>query len=887
MATKKKMLQAAAGNAAAYGGGAGGLNVEQVFSTYLYDGNGSSQVIENGINLGQSNDGGSVHFTGASYSSFLEIPNSTDFTLGDYYSLEANIWLEDTTGSQTIFGRWYAANNNEQYVFYVGGGGTITGGVYPFYSQLQSSSQLTSGRWYHVLFSFDGSSLRLFIDGALNVTVSNNQHFVYSTGNTPFSIGGNSDGGANFKGHISNVRVRKFTQSNQVPTSNFNPPTSDLTADAYTVLLTCQGDDPFADNSTSAHTVSHGSFSGDTSTHVTQSGFGPFDAADAGEGGLVWIKDRLTTRDHMLNDTERGADKSLSTNRVGAPFTNLGALTSFNSNGFTLGAESSVNALNSDFTSWTFRKAPKFFTCLTYTGTGDTTTQTISHDLGAVPGCIIVKRTDSADNWRVYHRGVDVNGDSQPWTDMLTLNSTNAASDFPVWGDTAPTSTEFTVGYESSVNASGGTYVAYLFAHNDGDGDFGDGTQDIIKCGSYTGNGSSTGPEIDLGFEPQWLLVKRSTGTEDWMLFDSMRGIPTGSNTPNLRANKTAAEIANINFVDLQSTGFQPKTSLAHVNNSGDTYIYIAIRRGPMAVPTDATDVFQTLLYTGNATVGTTRYTDITVDALLTQRRTGGIPYALDRVRGGTQYLATNSQSVEGTQTSALTTMGNDFLDMDDGPVVNGSGNDYCLSMWRRAPSFCDVVAYTGSGTAGDTVSHNLGVAPEMMWIKQRNGTNKWVVYHSAVGNTGALCLDDTSAINTNSIWWNNTSPTENTFALGANTRSNGPSDTYIAYLFASLDGVSKVGSFTGDGTSGRQIDCGFSSGARFILIKATSTTGGWLLWDAERGIVTGNDPYLFLSSTSPENTGGDNVDPYSAGFIVNGPGNNASGVDYIFYAIA
>jgi hypothetical protein len=95
------------------------------------------------------------------------------------------------------------------------------------------------------------------------------------------------------------------------------------------------------------------------------------------------------------------------------------------------------------------------------------------------------------------------------------------------------------------------------------------------------------------------------------------------------------------------------------------------------------------------------------------------------------------------------------------------------------------------------------------------------------------------------------------------------------------------VGSFTGDGTSGRQIDCGFQNGARFILIKATSSTGGWLLWDAERGIVTGNDPYLFLNTTDAENTSGDNVDPYSAGFIVNGPGNNASGVDYIFYAIA
>ena len=109
-----------------------------------------------------------------------------------------------------------------------------------------------------------------------------------------------------------------------------------------------------------------------------------------------------------------------------------------------------------------------------------------------------------------------------------------------------------------------------------------------------------------------------------------------------------------------------------------------------------------------------------------------------------------------------------------------------------------------------------------------------------------------------------------------------------IAYLFASLPGVSKVGSYTGNGTS-QTIDCGFSSGARFVLIKRTDAGGNWLVVDTERGLVSGNDPVLLLDATNAEQTNLDIVDPTSSGFIVNGTSANwnASGGSYIFYAIA
>jgi hypothetical protein len=220
----------------------------------------------------------------------------------------------------------------------------------------------------------------------------------------------------------------------------------------------------------------------------------------AGEGGLVWIKSRSATANNQLFDTTRGATKELISNSTAAEATDADTLTAFNANGFSIGADATVNTNAATYASWTFRKAPKFFDVVTYTGTGSAGL-TVSHNLGSAPGCIIAKRTDaSGDNWAVYHRHFG-------GTHYSALDSASIFFDNPNrWNDTTATATEFTVGSSTAVNASGGTYVAYLFAHNDSDGGFGPtGDQDIIKCGSYTGNGSSTGPTVDLGFEPQWI----------------------------------------------------------------------------------------------------------------------------------------------------------------------------------------------------------------------------------------------------------------------------------------------------------------------------------------------------------------------------------------------
>jgi hypothetical protein len=217
---------------------------------------------------------------------------------------------------------------------------------------------------------------------------------------------------------------------------------------------------------------------------------------------------------------------------------------------------------------------------------------------------------------------------------------------------------------------------------------------------------------------------------------------------------------------------------------------------------------------------------------------------------------------------------------------VGNTGNESSKIawLWKRAPGYFDASAYTGNGTAGRTVSHNLGVAPEMMWIKRRNAAENWAVYHSALGNNKVILLQSSGAAYTDSAF-NNTTPTDSVFSVSNATETNASGSTYIAYLFSTLAGISKVGSYTGNGGS-QTIDCGFTSGARFVLIKDT-TGGNWFVYDSVRGITSGSDPALRLNLTSAEVSTADAIAPNSSGFIVQASYFNNSGDTYIFYAIA
>ena len=202
--------------------------------------------------------------------------------------------------------------------------------------------------------------------------------------------------------------------------------------------------------------------------------------------------------------------------------------------------------------------------------------------------------------------------------------------------------------------------------------------------------------------------------------------------------------------------------------------------------------------------------------------------------------------------------------------------------MWKRARGYFDVVTYTGTGSAR-TVSHNLGVVPEMMWIKCRSNADNWVVFHKDVGATKILQLNNDIAQTTTSTRFNDTAPTSSVFTVGTDNEVNGSSRTYIAYLFATVAGVSKVGSVSHTGGSATNVDCGFTNGAKFIILKRYDASSNWWVFDSVRGIASGNDARLILDNTNAE-TSIDQIDPLSSGFTIDG--NRATG-DYIFYAVA
>jgi hypothetical protein len=584
----------------------------------------------------------------------------------------------------------------------------------------------------------------------------------------------------------------------------------------------------------------------------------------SGEGGVVWTKSRTDTNLHYLQSSETtGYLSSNNTNAIAGS-----NYISFGSNGYTFPYDfAGWNGSGRDYVSWSFRKQAGFFDVVTYSGNG-TAGRTVSHNLGSKPAFIMIKILNSSSHgFFCYHESLGA-------TKYLTLNTTNAANTGTGgWNNTEPTSTEFTLGSWSNVNASGFNYVAYLFAHDDQS--FGDDSDEsIIKCGSFTSSASATAT-VTLGWEPQWVMVKRTDSTSSWYMVDMMRGAPQ-TNANYLSANLSDAEAAvgSYKFATPTSTGFDFGGGLAV---SAD-YIYIAIRR-PMKTPEAGTEVF-------DIDVGATAQSNPAlvsafgpVDMVTLFLQSAPTFYVGSRLQGD-EYMNTQSTGATGSNGTWLYDYQNGWR--------STAVNNYYSYMFKRATGFFDVVAYTGDGTSSRSLNHNLGVAPELMIIKQRSATRSWAVYSSATGTGKFLKLEDSAGVVTQSGIFD-TAPTSSVFTVDSNTYVNISGGTYIAYLFATLAGVSKVGSYTGTAAS-LDIDCGFTAGARWIMIKRTDSAGDWYVWDSERGIVAGNDPYILLNSTAAEVTSTDYIDPLSSGFTVTSSaplGLNASGGSYIFLAIA
>jgi len=282
----------------------------------------------------------------------------------------------------------------------------------------------------------------------------------------------------------------------------------------------------------------------------------------AGDGGMLWFKNRGLAEDPMIVDTVRGGSKDLYPNEANAEDTD-GSIASFNSDGFTFvntpNARQNVNGYN--YVSWAFKKQAKFFDVVTYTGDGTTDgSKTIAHNLSTTVGSIIIKGLGNTFDWRVWHRNDGVS------PQILFLNqSYNAQNDGTVLN---VTDTDFSVAYDAA-NQSGVQYVAYLFAHDTA-------SDSRIKCGSYT-EASSGDQEISIGWAPQWIMVKASSTTSNWLLFDTVRGM-SSSGSKRLLADTNAIEITQAGYFQPTATGFLARLASSGYFGAGTEVVYMAIR---------------------------------------------------------------------------------------------------------------------------------------------------------------------------------------------------------------------------------------------------------------------------------------------------------------------
>lgn len=617
---------------------------------------------------------------------------------------------------------------------------------------------------------------------------------------------------------------------------------------------------------------------------------------------MSWIKRRngTGTSPGQISDTVRGLNHVIEPTSTQASADQVISFTA-SSTGFSFNtAQLSFNNSGDAYVSWLFRQATKFFDVVTYTGNGSTD-QVLSHGLAVEPGLILVKATSVVTGWVVYHRSLG-------YTQRLRLNLTNAqqTTDATVgyaWGTTGnPTASTFTVGDiggDPSSSQSGVSYVAYLFAHDPSP----DG---VIQCGSFTTDASGNATVSTIGWEPQFVLVKAASTVGDWVTLDAVRAWHRGTQDGLLLANSTALETSTVDSGHPIANGFAFKGGTANA-----TYIYMAIRR-PNKIPTDATKVFNsnTVPGSGWASIAgasilpnTNKSAARNVDLALLADRDGSTKNIqfYDRVRG---FQTVTTGGAVDTSTSPMLKSTVSDAEVTTSTAVHqlmGTSNyeDYVRFgtaetnligyAFKRAPGFCDIVAYAGTNSGSATFYHSLGVTPEFVIIKKTNstgGASSWVV------GTGGKCL----FLNASSASQGNLAATLGTSSLFHMSAYNGlislesfnGTGDYVAYLFATCPGVSKVGSYTGNGST-QNIACGFGGGyARFVLIKRTDAVGDWFIFDSARGIGAGSDPALKVNSTGAEDAATNYLAAYASGFALDGDtAVNTSGASYVFLAIA
>jgi len=292
-----------------------------------------------------------------------------------------------------------------------------------------------------------------------------------------------------------------------------------------------------------------------------------FDGDTDMQPDFIWIKERSATGDHKINDVIRGTDEYLSSNSTAAADTTGSGIQSYDSDGFSISDAVDINDNTEPYVAWCWKEsATAGFDIVAYDGVGVGTAQNVNHSLSAVPELYVVKSRESVGGWHMYHHKMS----AAPETDYIDIDSTAAVADYTFWGDTAPTSSVFTVDDGNDVNESGEGFLCYLWRS----------VQGFSKFGSYTGNGDADGTFVYTGFKPAWIMIKRTGSAQSWVMFDNKRNPFNLTDNILFAQSDSAEQVDTTPNIDLLSNGWKIRHTDDSINGS-ESYIYMAFAEAP------------------------------------------------------------------------------------------------------------------------------------------------------------------------------------------------------------------------------------------------------------------------------------------------------------------
>ena len=847
-------------------------------------------------------------------SSHIDIPSPIPYTNTDF-SFTGWFYLNSSFGSgyKTIIGAGdktngegiirllirYSSSNN----YTIEPVRAFSGNSYYTATSNYTAQTINEKTWFHIVYTYTASSksANIYLNGSLVSSTNLTTTSTDATNSGVLALGQYRDSSSGYwDGKIDEVRIYSDVLTSTEIGHIYNNTTASIPTDnleAYYKFEDNAQDEQQQYDGVSSNVIYRYDGSGNDVSFQGSTNFAP---------DFIWTKMISSGNNHQLFDRVRGVTKELESNTTAVEVTNADSLTSFNSNGFTVGSSNNENQDGVDYIAWCWKGGGAAvsntdgsiassvsvnnttkFSIVTWTSDGSTGLE-VGHGLGVTPKLLIYKRySGSTSNWTVYTNVIDGS-----W-DYLRLNGTQDKTDE---SNTIANSTLI-----RNVSTAG-SWIAYCF----------DDVTGFQKIGTYTGNNSSNGPIVETGFEVGWLMLKRVDDTSSWVIVDNKR------DRTNPRTTRIFAETSDANSpgggVDFLTNGF--RISANSMNNDGGTYLYWAIATDPSTAATPTvTKSFDVVTYEGNG--GTQDIeSDINPDLVWVKRTSSTEDHVLfDTVRGVQEQIRTNSDGAQSTKTNALSSFNEKGFTTGANNALNTNGQDYVAFLWSAGSHEGNLPSANTDGNVKSTTSvnaaagfsvsrvlcpsseqdfnwgHGLGAKPDMVLMKKLNSSGHWFFWHkNLTAEQNYLYLNSNlheGGLTQDARIWGNQTFTSTTVSTRSNyTFSN--DDEVICYCWKEISGSSKIGTYVSSGATGssNQITVGFKP--RFLLVKSISNSEDWYIFYSLGIDINGNnDALIFANKDDQQNTSYDRITFSSTGFYWNTAyGGNSSGYTYIYYAV-